>query len=156
MLTRGRALLFVATAAALGLTGRALVGRPVAPWVAGLALALYLGVLLCGVLSPRLQMFAAVLWRGPPGARGVALTFDDGPHPTHTARVLDELDRWGARATFFVLGEKAERCPGLVAQIAARGPRSACMATGTTGFWRFAQRRPSARTSRARWRSSGP
>jgi peptidoglycan/xylan/chitin deacetylase (PgdA/CDA1 family) len=56
-----------------------------------------------------------------PGARGVALTFDDGPHPEGTPAVLEVLARAGARATFFVIGEQVERRPGLVAEVAAAG-----------------------------------
>ncbi|WER48169.1 polysaccharide deacetylase family protein [Cupriavidus sp. WKF15] len=67
-------------------------------------------------------------WLGPnalrlPRAAGnsVALTFDDGPHPELTPRVLELLDRHGARATFFCVGERAARYPGLVREIARRG-----------------------------------
>jgi peptidoglycan-N-acetylglucosamine deacetylase len=56
-----------------------------------------------------------------PGARGVALTFDDGPHPEGTPAVLDVLARAGARGTFFVIGEQVERRPALLAEIAAAG-----------------------------------
>ena len=57
------------------------------------------------------------------GASGgvVHLTFDDGPHPTYTPRVLDILARHGVRATFFVLGSLAENRPELMARIAAEG-----------------------------------
>ncbi|MES2711433.1 MAG: polysaccharide deacetylase family protein [Pseudomonadota bacterium] len=51
----------------------------------------------------------------------VALTFDDGPDPAVTPRVLDMLDRHGARATFFCIGEKAQAHPALMREIAARG-----------------------------------
>ena len=51
----------------------------------------------------------------------VHLTFDDGPHPTYTPRVLDILARHGVRATFFVLGSLAENRPELMARIAAEG-----------------------------------
>ncbi|MEV4342467.1 polysaccharide deacetylase family protein [Streptomyces sp. NPDC049590] len=53
--------------------------------------------------------------------RHIALTFDDGPDPESTPRFLDELDRLGARATFFVVGEYAVRHPGLVRETARRG-----------------------------------
>jgi peptidoglycan-N-acetylglucosamine deacetylase len=53
--------------------------------------------------------------------RSVALTFDDGPEPGVTPAVLDLLDRAGARATFFLIGERATREPGLVRAIADRG-----------------------------------
>jgi peptidoglycan-N-acetylglucosamine deacetylase len=54
-------------------------------------------------------------------ARAVALSFDDGPHPATTGRVLDALDRHAARATFFLLGEQARSHPELVARIVERG-----------------------------------
>ncbi len=51
----------------------------------------------------------------------VALTFDDGPHPEGTPRVLEILDHAGARATFFVIGEQVQRRPELAARIVAAG-----------------------------------
>ena len=53
--------------------------------------------------------------------RRVALTFDDGPDPCHTPHVLDVLARHGCSASFFVLGEAAERWPRLVRRIADEG-----------------------------------
>ena len=52
---------------------------------------------------------------------GIALTFDDGPHPQGTPAVLEALDREGAKATFFVVGEQVERSPALAAEIVAAG-----------------------------------
>lgn len=51
----------------------------------------------------------------------VALTFDDGPHPTHTPEVLDLLAAYGATATFFMCGLPAEAFPDLVKRVAAEG-----------------------------------
>ena len=56
-----------------------------------------------------------------PVAMPFSLTFDDGPDPVWTPAVLDALARAGARATFFVLGEAAERHPGLVHRVLAEG-----------------------------------
>lgn len=60
-----------------------------------------------------------------PGAAGathpVALTFDDGPHPEGTPRILDVLGAHGARATFFVVGEQVERRPGMLRRIVEGG-----------------------------------
>ncbi|HEY6399032.1 MAG TPA: polysaccharide deacetylase family protein [Solirubrobacteraceae bacterium] len=55
------------------------------------------------------------------GATGVALTFDDGPHPEGTPAVLEVLAGGGARATFFLVGEQVQRRPSLAAQIVAAG-----------------------------------
>jgi peptidoglycan/xylan/chitin deacetylase (PgdA/CDA1 family) len=56
-----------------------------------------------------------------PHARGVALTFDDGPHPEGTPAVLAILARNGVTATFFLIGEQVERRPELAAEIQAAG-----------------------------------
>lgn len=48
-------------------------------------------------------------------------TFDDGPHPIWTPRVLEELDRCGVKATFFMAGEHIERAPGLARAVVGRG-----------------------------------
>lgn len=56
-----------------------------------------------------------------PTTRAVALTFDDGPTPETTPRVLDLLARYHAPATFFLSGERVERAPELVGAIVAAG-----------------------------------
>ncbi|MFC7688916.1 polysaccharide deacetylase family protein [Paeniroseomonas aquatica] len=53
--------------------------------------------------------------------KAVALTFDDGPDPEVTPRVLDLLDRHGATASFFVIGRKAARHGALLREIGRRG-----------------------------------
>lgn len=68
-----------------------------------------------------LQAFVDVWTRGPREGRGVALTFDDGPHPTHTREVLEILRAHDAKATFFVIGKKAEANPDVIREIAAAG-----------------------------------
>jgi len=59
-------------------------------------------------------------WRGRNGD-GVALTFDDGPDPRTTPRVLDRLDQLSLPATFFCLGEQVVSHPALVSEILNRG-----------------------------------
>ncbi|HEX6667147.1 MAG TPA: polysaccharide deacetylase family protein [Solirubrobacterales bacterium] len=54
---------------------------------------------------------------------GVALTFDDGPHPHGTPAVLEALREHGASATFFLAGEQVEQRPALAAEIVAAGHR---------------------------------
>ena len=51
----------------------------------------------------------------------IALTFDDGPHPIYTPIILDILKEYGVQATFFVIGENAERHPDLIRRILAEG-----------------------------------
>jgi peptidoglycan/xylan/chitin deacetylase (PgdA/CDA1 family) len=59
--------------------------------------------------------------RGPAGSRGYALTFDDGPTPGGTERVLELLHKYNAPATFFVIGQNVEQYPDLVRRIAEEG-----------------------------------
>ena len=57
------------------------------------------------------------------GAAGVAITFDDGPHPEGTPAVLETLREAGAVATFFLAGEQVVKRPALAAEIVAAGHR---------------------------------
>lgn len=93
------------------------------PWIAGVLAANH--AVLCGaVMAPRSRLLGANLTRLPAASRDrIALTFDDGPDPRVTPRVLDLLDEHSARGTFFCIGRKAEEHPGLVAEIVARGHR---------------------------------
>jgi peptidoglycan/xylan/chitin deacetylase (PgdA/CDA1 family) len=116
-----RALLFALTLLALVVAGQAVMGRPPPLWVSLGAFAVYSGLVLSGVFALRFRMFIDAITQGPRGARGWALTFDDGPDPVTTPRVLDALDAAGAKATFFVIVRKAEAHPALVKEILARG-----------------------------------
>ena len=53
----------------------------------------------------------------------VAITIDDGPHPVATPRVLDILDEYDAKATFFCIGEHVLNCPDIAQEIVRRGHR---------------------------------
>lgn len=78
---------------------------------------------LCGLL-PRARWLGPNLTRLPAASatRGeIALTIDDGPDPVVTPAVLDILDRYQARATFFCIGIQAQRYPGLCREIVRRG-----------------------------------
>lgn len=91
------------------------------PWAAAGAAASHAAVVACG-LWPRSSLIGPNLTRLPASAGNqIALTIDDGPDPEITPRVLDLLDRHGARATFFCIGETARRHPRLIEAIAARG-----------------------------------
>lgn len=67
-------------------------------------------------------LFPEALWRlKRRGRRVVYLTFDDGPIPEVTPWVLDELDRLGVKATFFLVGDNVRRYPELLDEIRRRG-----------------------------------
>jgi peptidoglycan/xylan/chitin deacetylase (PgdA/CDA1 family) len=70
---------------------------------------------------PRTQLLGPTVSRLPQPGRAVALSFDDGPDPAVTPRVLDQLAAAGATATFFCIGERALRHKALVRRIVAEG-----------------------------------
>lgn len=93
------------------------------PWAVS-ALAANHTLLAAAGLWPRSSWLGPNLTRLPEAAcarREIALTFDDGPDPEVTPRVLDLLDERKARATFFCIGERARRHPALCREIARRG-----------------------------------
>lgn len=51
----------------------------------------------------------------------IALTFDDGPHPRYTPRILDILDEYNIKATFFVVGINAENYPDTIENVIKKG-----------------------------------
>ncbi|MBD8026761.1 polysaccharide deacetylase family protein [Ureibacillus sp. Re31] len=55
------------------------------------------------------------------GGKRVALTFDDGPHPKNTEKILKLLDKYNAKATFFMLGNRVDFYPNIVKDIASKG-----------------------------------
>ena len=61
------------------------------------------------------------LWRGDSRYKEIALTFDDGPHPQFTRRLLELLKQLDVKATFFVVGKKVDEAPAIVAQTLADG-----------------------------------
>jgi len=75
-------------------------------------------------------LFGPVLNRLPASSNAVAITFDDGPNPDATPRILDVLREQGVSATFFVLGRHAERWPGLVRRMTEEGHQ-----LGNHGYW---------------------
>lgn len=80
-------------------------------------------LLLCAVAPflPRIGFFLPVISRGKSGKRAVAITFDDGPDPLSTPKLLNLLQKHGMKATFFITGERARRYPEVVREILASG-----------------------------------
>lgn len=65
----------------------------------------------------RSGVYLRCLCRGSSKERVIALTFDDGPHPIYTPKILDILRENNIKATFFLIGSKAETWPDIVKQI---------------------------------------
>jgi peptidoglycan/xylan/chitin deacetylase (PgdA/CDA1 family) len=97
-----------------------LVRPPPLGWAVA-ALAGYVALVMAGVLTLGWRVFVDAVVRGPCGARGVALTFDDGPHPRWTTQILELLNQHGATATFFVVGRKVEEHPDVIRAILEQG-----------------------------------
>jgi peptidoglycan/xylan/chitin deacetylase (PgdA/CDA1 family) len=114
-LIAGTALLHAGAAAAVA-------AQPASwPWAAGGVIASHLALTAAG-LWPRSSLLG-LNWTTLPESAGnqIALTIDDGPHPEVTPRVLDLLERYDARATFFCIGDAARRHPQWIEAIVERG-----------------------------------
>ncbi|MEV7776592.1 polysaccharide deacetylase family protein [Kitasatospora sp. NPDC086791] len=86
--------------------------------IGALALALAAGV---AVTLPAAPAEAAGGTGGSTGGKVVYLTFDDGPSPAYTPKVLATLARYGVRATFFEIGQNVAAHPSLTGQVAKQG-----------------------------------
>ncbi len=113
-----RAAFFVATGSAIVAGGATVAGHGPGPWITGVALLGYVALVTLAVTQPRTRIFGEVLARVP---TGIALTFDDGPHPVFTRKIMDALEARGARGTFFMIGRKMRSHPDVVREIVARG-----------------------------------
>ena len=106
--------------AALWLGQMGALRRRTAALAAVLLLAAGGGLLLQAVL-PENSFYGPVLYKVNTDKKLIALTFDDGPYPPYTGRLLEVLREKNVHATFFVVGENAARHPELVKQAAAEG-----------------------------------
>ncbi|WCK56035.1 polysaccharide deacetylase family protein [Aneurinibacillus sp. Ricciae_BoGa-3] len=62
-----------------------------------------------------------IIRRVPVKKKIIALTFDDGPHPVYTRKIMKVLDKYQAKATFFVVGERAQYYPSVVQELKQKG-----------------------------------
>jgi peptidoglycan/xylan/chitin deacetylase (PgdA/CDA1 family) len=91
------------------------------------------------------------VWRGPRAAGPrLALTFDDGPDPSFTPRVLDILAARGVQASFFLVGARAARAPATVRAIADAGHEIASHGWSHRSLWLCGPRRTDEEIGRAR------
>ena len=84
------------------------------------ALAAAAGLAAYGAVYPRAQLFGTTVCRTN-SPRKLAITFDDGPNPAITPKLLELLDRYNAKATFFLIGRFVRECPELVRETISRG-----------------------------------
>lgn len=68
-------------------------------------------------------LYPSAIWRMDPHQKAVYLTFDDGPIPEATPIILDILDEYGAKATFFMVGDNVRKYPALKDEVERRGHR---------------------------------
>ena len=68
-------------------------------------------------------LYPKALWRMDRHEKAVYLTFDDGPIPEATPFILDTLDQFQIKATFFMVGDNAQKYPHLLAEVRRRGHR---------------------------------
>ncbi|MBU0513151.1 MAG: polysaccharide deacetylase family protein [Proteobacteria bacterium] len=90
-------------------------------WLLFIPLAALALLVLAAPFWPRAQLFLPIVCHGPRRGGKVALTFDDGPDPETTPKLLDLLDKHSVSAAFFIIGDKAEAHPDLIKAILARG-----------------------------------
>ncbi|BDU75693.1 hypothetical protein METESE_06510 [Mesoterricola sediminis] len=91
------------------------------PRLAAIPLAAFVLLTLLAPLFPAFPYFLPIVTHGDRRRPRVALSFDDGPDPEVTPRVLDLLDEAGVKAVFFMVARKAEAHPDLVREVLARG-----------------------------------
>ncbi len=97
--------------------GTALNSLPLIGSVGALAAA---GIAAWGAVAASAQLYGPTL-RHTSSTKRLALTFDDGPNPSVTPRLLDLFDRYSVHGTFFVVGKFVRDCPDLVREIFTRG-----------------------------------
>ncbi len=86
-----------------------------------LPLSVFVICCLAAPFFPRFGFYLPVISQGSTGKNMVALTFDDGPDPETTPLLLELLAQYAVTATFFVIGEKVHKHPGLMREIIAGG-----------------------------------
>lgn len=63
----------------------------------------------------------SIIWIQKNTVKSICLTFDDGPHPVYTPMLLDLLDKYNVKSTFFLVGKEIEKHPDIAKEIVQRG-----------------------------------
>ena len=86
-----------------------------------ISVGIYIGIISVAVTSMRMQFFCKTLCHGHRDQRRIAFTFDDGPDPQTTPALIELLRKHKIKATFFVIGAKAEKHPAIIKQLTNAG-----------------------------------
>lgn len=95
--------------------------RTPARLAASVSLAIIVSLLSYGYVAPTAQVFGKVYYTSKTSDKVIALTFDDGPNEPYTSQILDILNSYGVKATFFVIGKNVELYPETARRIIAEG-----------------------------------
>jgi peptidoglycan/xylan/chitin deacetylase (PgdA/CDA1 family) len=90
-------------------------------WSYAIAVLLFLSINAYGSVNVNSQFYITTLFRGSSQKKSIALTFDDGPSPGSTEKILDILDKHQVKATFFCIGKNIKGNPDLLKSIHDRG-----------------------------------
>ena len=98
-------------------------------------------VVLAGAIFDESKVFAEgnssiVFWRSREPTKKIALTFDDGPHPRYTERILEILERYDIKATFFVVGKDDEESEEKSSKKSCKRSYKGCRKRRRSRSWR--------------------
>jgi Predicted xylanase/chitin deacetylase len=72
-------------------------------------------------VGPVMSWYSKIVYEVPVSKKIVALTYDDGPYPVDTVKILNLLDKYHIKATFFMIGRQMEQYPQVVKMVIERG-----------------------------------
>jgi peptidoglycan-N-acetylglucosamine deacetylase len=101
---------------------------------------LYIGLAAWGAYKIEMCYYGPALCSAPGKQAYVSITFDDGPEPGRTEAVLEILDRYGAKATFFVIGKKIDANKHILQEILKRGHQIGCHSYSHSPYFPFMRR----------------
>ena len=78
-------------------------------------------LIIIGCICTGIPISVQAVESSPSHDKRIVLTFDDGPHPKQTRQILEILDKYNVKATFFVIGVNVQNYPGIVKEVLDRG-----------------------------------
>jgi len=84
-------------------------------------IAMIVGSIQINAIQANTQTLVTPIWSGDSRSHKIALTFDDGPKPEHSTKILDILNTYGIKASFFVVGKEAKTYPDMIVRMHEAG-----------------------------------